>query len=59
MDEYLAELAARIRRLSRITLDMSTARSLRLLAGEVSDRAAECGGAFHASRDENGNHREL
>ncbi|MCW5681233.1 MAG: hypothetical protein KF794_09825 [Xanthobacteraceae bacterium] len=59
MDEYLAEVAARIRRLSRATLDISTARSLRLLAGEVSERAKESDGTFHATGNGNGNHRGM
>jgi hypothetical protein len=41
MEKYLRDLAARILRISRGSLDMGTGRKLRELAKEVSDKAAE------------------
>jgi hypothetical protein len=43
MEKYLRDLAARILRISRGSLDMGTGRKLRELAKEVSDKAAEGG----------------
>jgi hypothetical protein len=41
MEKYLRDLAARILRISRSSLDMGTGRKLRDLAKEVSDKAVE------------------
>lgn len=41
MDNYLRELAARILRLSRSTLDIGTGQRLRQLSKEVSEKAVE------------------
>jgi len=41
MDQYLRELAARILRLSRATLDIGTGKRLRELSKEVSEKAGE------------------
>lgn len=55
MEQYLRDLAARVLRISRSTLDMGTAERLRDLAREVSDKAADVERS-NSRRGEDGTH---
>jgi hypothetical protein len=51
MESYLRNLASRLLRISRASLDIGTARKLRELSNEVGEKAEACGEA-HDREDE-------
>jgi hypothetical protein len=58
MENYLKNLATRILRISRASLDMGTARKLRELSRELEDKADEFGNdAFRRGEERNSKHR--
>ena len=58
MESYLKNLAARLLRLSRASLDIGTARKLRELSRELEEKADEFGGDAFSRDEHKGNHRQ-
>jgi hypothetical protein len=58
MESYLKNLSSRLLRISRASLDIGTARKLRELSREISEKADECeSNTLKREGDGNGNHR--